>query len=225
MAAVATESTWSLLGADEDIVEDLRALGINVHEPEDPAAMDQTRRDVLASVLLRRMAEEIAEIEQLEQSRAAEIDLTCHRYATQITASLTRVSRLETAVEAIAALTKDAGGYPGKKKSRSVGAGTYGYRSYAAGVELQDEAAYIAWAEEHAPATLRVKPTMSLAQAREYLTESELAGVRREVMKVDVTALIATDPTTLPPGYVPTPAGDDYYAKPLPAAAIAGVHP
>lgn len=223
MSAVAVaESAWSLLGADDDIVADLRELGIDMQDPETPASIDQTRRDVMASVFLRRMAEEIAHREQLERSRDAEVDVIRARYTDQMTASITRIARLETVVEAIASLTKDAGGYPGKKKSRSVGAGTYGYRSYVAGVELQDEAAYIAWAEEHAPATLRVKPTMSLAQAREYLTDQELAGVKREVMKSDVTALIATDPSTLPPGYVAAVAHDDYYAKPLPAAAIAG---
>jgi phage host-nuclease inhibitor protein Gam len=160
------------------------------------------------------------DLEQLEASLRAEIAIITARYDVGIKRGATRYSELNLAVQAIAIHTKEAGGYVGKKKSRDVGAGTYGYKSYAEGVALKDEAAYIAWAEVNAPETLRVKPTMSLETAREYLTETELAGVKREVMKSDVTKLIATDPNTLPPGYEKTPTEDEYYAKPLPLVAL-----
>lgn len=210
------EAAWSLLNVDQEIAEDLRVLGVASAED-----LDQTRRDALASALMRKMAETSHELEQLEASLKAEVAVITARYDAGIKRHATRYSELTIAVQAIAIHTKEAGGYVGKKKSRDVGAGTYGYKSYAAGFALRDEAAYIAWAEQNAPETLRVKPTMTLATAREYLTELELAGVKREVMKSDVTKLIATDPDTLPPGYEKTPADDEYYAKPLPLVAIA----
>ncbi|HEY4307724.1 MAG TPA: host-nuclease inhibitor Gam family protein [Gemmatimonadaceae bacterium] len=210
------EAAFETLMADEDIADDLRTLGATT-----VVDLDQTRRDTLASWLMKEMAQNHAATAQLEASRDSEIQFIAARYAPSLDRLRTRLGELDRAVQAIAAHTKDAQGYVGKKKSRDVGAGTYGFKSYAAGAELKDEPAFIAWAEEHAPSTLRVKPTMSLKQAREYLTTDELAGVKREIMKNDVTKLIATDPNTLPPGYEKTPAVDEYYAKPLPLAAIA----
>lgn len=210
------ETAFNLMNVNDEIAEDLRVLG--VASPDD---LDQTRRDALASALMRKMAETAHENAQLEASLQAEIAIVTARYDNAIKRNAARHSELYLAVQAIGIHTKEAGGFVGKKKSRDVGAGTYGYKSYAAGVELKDDAAYIAWAEANAPETLRVKPTMSLAQAREYLTETELASVKREIMKNDVTKLIATDPETLPPGYEKTPATDEYYAKPLPLVAIA----
>lgn len=184
--------------------------------------LDQAHRDGLASLLMRRQAEALAALTQEKQSRDLEVRMIAHRYEVAITRHVERIAQLEAAVQALAWQTKEANAYTGKKKSRDVGAGTYGYRSYAAAVTCTDEAAYIAWAEGHAPETLRVKVTMPLAEAREYLTRDELASVRREVIKADVAALIATDRAALPPGWVEVPAHDEFYAKPLPAAAIAG---
>lgn len=199
---------------DADITSDMEALGIQA-----AAELDQTRRDALASSLMKRMARETADIAQLEASCAAEIAFIKDRYVPQLNHHQTRLGELRFAVEALAIHTKEADGY-GKKKSRDVGAGSYGYKTAAAGVELKDDVAYLTWAEANAPQTLRVKPTMSLATAREYLSETELAGVKREIMKDDVKKLIATDPAVLPPGYEAVPAHDEYYVKPLPLAAI-----
>lgn len=222
METVAQEiSVWELLATDEDVVEDLRALGVNIHEPESAESLDQTRRDAMASVLMRRQAAEMEAIGQLEQSRDAEIRFIAHRYAPELERRRLQVARLEEAVKAIAWQTKERNGYTGKKKSRDVGAGTYGYRTSSAGVELADEAAFIAWAEEHAPETLRVKPTLTLAVAREYLSETELAAVRREVIKKDACAIAAAR-EDLPAGFVAVAESHDYFAKPLPAAALPG---
>jgi phage host-nuclease inhibitor protein Gam len=184
--------------------------------------LDQTRRDAMASVFMRRLAEELEAIAQLEKSRDLEIQWIVARYATELTARRDRARRLESAAVAVAQYTKDAGGYVGKKKSRAVGAGTYGYRTNSECVELTDEAAYIAFAEQYAPETLRVKPTLTLAQAKEYLTETELAGVKREIVKKEATALAEQHKDELPAGFVKVPETDEFYAKPLPAAATAG---
>jgi phage host-nuclease inhibitor protein Gam len=221
-----TSDVWSLVGMDDDVRSDFAALGVELTDNGQgaPADVDQPHRDAMASSLMRRHAEEQAEIARLQTSQELEVALVNARYEPQLAALRTRQRYLEGAVLAIAERTKDAGGYPGKKKSRDVGAGTYGYRSYAAGVELVDEAAYIAWAEENAPATLRVKLTMTFDYARQYLSLDELEGVKREVVKKDATdvATALPDGASLPPGFKQTVATDSFYAKPLPAAVISG---
>lgn len=207
-----TEAILETFAVDPEIAADLAIIGVT-------DSLDQSQRDALASALMRRMAEETAAIAQLEASLEKERAFIAARYAPQVARHQTRLNELSLAVTGLALHTKEADGY-GKKKSRDVGAGTYGYRTKAAAPELQDADAYLTWAETNAPATLRVKPVMSLATAREYLTEQELMGVRREIMKDDVKKLIATDPAHLPPGYVMAPARDEYFVDPLPLAAI-----
>jgi hypothetical protein len=218
------DSAWTLDGADEELLEDLRALGVDVASPVTVDSFDQTRRDALASVLLRRQAEETEAIAQLERSCQAEIEFIKYRYGAERSKRADRARQLESAIQAIAYQTKVAGGYVGKKKSRDVGAGTYGYKTFAAGVELKDDAAYIAWAEQHAPESLSVKLKMTLSVAREYLSESELASVKREVMVTTAKATAAANVDGLPPGFVAVPESDDFYAKPLPAAAVGGAN-
>lgn len=222
--SAAADSLWEMLALDEEIVADLRAVGINVHEPEVPTSLDQARRDAIASMLLRRQAEEIQAIGDLERSRDAELQFVASRYALQVDRHRSRAAQLDGAVRALAQQTKEAGGYMGKRKSRDVGAGSYGYRSYAGAPELASAEAYIAWAEVHAPDTLRVKITVPLSQAREFLTDAELSSCRREVISVAASAKVAalSEMNELVPGWKWVPAHDDFYAKPLPAAAIAG---
>jgi hypothetical protein len=218
---------WTLLGADEEVADDLRALGVDVGAPFAGLDLDQAHRDAMASMFLRRQAEEIEAIRQLEKSRDLEIQFADQRYGPELDKRRIRARQLEGAALAIAEQTKNAGGYPGKKKSRDVGAGTYGYKTFATCVELTDETAFIPWAEQYAPETLRVKLTMPLSTAREYLTEGELASAKREVIRKAAQELADFvthdgDTSELPPGFVQTPALDQFYSKPLPAAAIAG---
>jgi phage host-nuclease inhibitor protein Gam len=177
---------------------------------------------VLASSLLRRQAMTIAASAQPSASRDAEIQFIVARYAPQLEMHRRWGAELERAVQALAEQTKHESGYVGKKKSRDVGAGTYGYKTYAEGVELQDEATFIAWAEQQAPETLRVTIKLPLKDAREFRTEDELADCKREVIKKDATNLAESLADTLPPGFVKVAASDEFYAKPLPAAAISG---
>lgn len=216
--ATTTPSVWDVLESDEEIVADLQNLGLLVGTTY---PRDQARRDALASILLRRQAEELEAIASAERSRELEVQFIASRYAPELARRRTRVTQIDAAIKAVASETKDAGGYIGRKKSRDVGAGSYGYRTNAAYVELRQEAEYIAWAEQHAPETLRVKPTLTLAQAKEFLSETELANVRREIIKADATKL-AEVAETLPAGFTKVEESHDFYAKPLPAAAIAG---
>lgn len=219
--SVREATVWEMLVSDDDVAEDFRALDIDIHAP---LGSDQARRDAIASMLLRRQAEEIAAIAQLDDSRNAELVFVNSRYLSEIQRRERRSAQLERAVQALAKQTKDEQGYIGKKKSRDVGAGSYGYRTSAPCVELRDEAAYIAWAEANAPETLRVKPILTLSYAKEFLSETELATVRREVVKIAATSLAETLEATiaLPPGFVRVDESHDFFAKPLPAAAIAG---
>lgn len=197
-----------------ELADDLGTLNIT-----DVASFDQARRDAIASRLMTFMAEESSAMEAIEESHTRERELLAHRYDMQIQRHARRFDELRLAVEAIAAATKEAKGFV-KKKSRDVGAGTYGFRTSSAAPALQDEAAYLVWAEDVAPQTLRVKLTMPLARAKEYLTTDELKDVKREIMRTEVTSLIKTDPEHLPPGYVMAPEKDEFFAKPLPLAAI-----
>lgn len=218
--AGAVESPWSVLVADDEIIADLQALGVRGADVS-AAELDQTRRDAVASVFLRRHAEEIAHRAQLEESRDAEIEFIRARYADQMMRSSQRIITLDRAVQAIAAQTRDAGGYVGKKKSRDVGAGTFGYRSYAADIDIIDDAAYLAWAESNAPESVRVALKLTLAEARQYFAVDELRDCKREVVKATAKT-VAEHAPELPPGCQKTPAEDVFYANPLPAAAIAG---
>lgn len=216
---------WSWAAADEDIADDLRRLGVTLPDTIDAATFDQARRDQLASMFLRRAAEEIAEMQQLSSSCAAEMQFVESRYAEQIARCDRRADMLGRAVRAIAANTKEAGGYAGKKKSRDVGAGSYGYKTYTGGPELQDGAAFVEWAKEHARGAVRVKLTLTLEEAGERFTPSELAelSAKYEPMAKAAEAIASAQRAdALPPGFVIAPTVDEYFAKPLPAAAIPG---
>lgn len=222
-----TRIPWSLTGIEEDIEADLQAFGLTINRLDDENAelagesLDQARRDALASMLLRREAEERAALAQAEASRDAEVAFIERRYAAEIWTRRCRAAALNESVAVLAQQTKDAGGYPPKKKSRDVGAGSYGFRSHSESVELQDEQAFIAWAEQHAPELLRVKVTMKLDEAKQYLTETELASTKREIVKAE--AKKRADASAEPvPGYARTAAHDTFYATPLPVAAIHG---
>lgn len=213
-------SLWSIAAADEEIADDLRRLGVELPDQIDGNTLDQTRRDQLAAIFLRRVAEEEAELAQLERSEAAEIEWVRSRYAPERTRRRSRASFLTRAVEAIAENTKEAGGYA-KKKSREVSTGSYGYRSFAGGAVLDDEDAFLAWAETNAPEAVRVTVRDSLEHAQTYCPPDQLATAKREVI-ARVAKEVAETATEMPPGFTSVPDRDQYYAKPLPAAAIAG---
>ena len=223
--------TFRLL-ADDDLVADLAAVGVELRDAVQaepwvgwPAVdvvvtQDPAQADAVASMLLRKMAALDADHAQHTAAYALESEALRARYERRIGPLQTERARLEAWARDLARRQHDAGGF-GKKKSRDVGYGTYGVRTTASRLEVVDEPAFVAWAEAEAPDLLRVTVKLPLAQAREYLTDAELAGVKREVLTKPVQAYVATQatataPVPLPPGVQRTPESIETYAKPEP---------
>jgi phage host-nuclease inhibitor protein Gam len=219
-------SEWTLAASDDDVADDLRALGITFPENVGPDSFDQTQRDTLAASLMRRIAETIAGVEQLEASRDAEVLFVHQRYALETQRLESRIKFLEGVVHSIAEHTKDAHGYVGKKKSRDVSTGTYGYRELSGGPVLEDSAKFIEWAKRQAPGALRVTIRSTYADAREYYSEEFLdRECKPEVVMAAANQVASVIGGELPPGFVIARDVTKYYAKPLPWVAIPGARP
>lgn len=145
---------WLTNDADER--EELAALGISADVTATPD--DQAARDAQASQLLRALGRVEAEIAEREDALEVELRQVRLIYQTQLERLHRRASFLAGAVESLA-LVSDFGP---KKKSRTVGFGTYGTRAKPFSVEIPDEASAVQWLSEHLPSALSTSVTLSV---------------------------------------------------------------
>lgn len=225
------EPTTFELPIDDDLLADLRAVGVELrpvlaHDgeyelPVGTAAVvpdDAARIDAMASVHLRRMAAIDADLQRHHAAFDLELETLKQRYQRRTEPLITELARHEAIVRDLARVQHDRGGF-GKKKSRATGHGTYGVKAVPARLEVADETAFVAFAEKEAPELLRVTLKMPLSMAREYMTDAELEGVRREVLATPVKQAFADVPDTeLPPGVRRTVEELETYARPEPLA-------
>jgi hypothetical protein len=221
VAAELAASPWALPDDDEDIVADLKALGVITDAgTKTPAELEQERLVAVAGFYLDRMGrcdlEAIALNDQRDALLApyrAKIDQIEAFYAGQ----LARVARRRAEYERQATQLAELAQYPGKKKSLDTPFGTLGFRDQSASVELVDESKATAWAVEKRPELVRVTAKLPLTEAREYLSESELAACKQELRwgdlkkTIDVTRDAIAD---LPPGVARIEPRRAYFAKP-----------
>lgn len=209
------------LATDDDLRHDLAAVGVELRlqAPDEQTTVleavvpdDAAQIDAIASTLLRRIAEHDVDIAQHQRAHEMELEVLAARFERRVATQRIARARLEAWVRDLARVQADAGGF-GKKRSRDVGCGTYGVRTIPAKVAVTDADAFVTWAERVAPEMLRVSLKMPLADARQYLTETELAAVRREVFTTPVKDYVKGT-GTLPPGVTQTPETTEAYAKP-----------
>lgn len=213
MTAPAMEA-WSLDGVEDDLRADLEAAGVPLAAPAD---LDQGKRDALAGMLLRAMAQMDAEAHQLTVALQTEIAALQARVARRLDAIGARRATTEAQVRYLARYSDF-----GKKKSRDVGFGVYGSKVKAARLEIADPAAAVAEMERHTPELVRVtlKVTGAVAWAladQKWITPEQLAGAKRDVLVGDVEAYQKAT-GALPAGVVEREAEVTYFAKPEPLA-------
>lgn len=145
---------WLADANDEERAE-LAALGLVADV--DAAPIDQAERDARASQLLRALGAVAAEHAERVAARDHELAHITAIYQPQLDQLQRRARFIEGAIHALA-MESDFG----KKKSRTVGFGTYGRRTTPLKVDVQDEDATLAWAKEHLPEAVRAKATLSV---------------------------------------------------------------
>lgn len=122
-----------------------------------------TAADVIASDLLRRQGEAMAEGARLAEAKAQEIALAtariAMRYDVQIARAQTRAGYYEQGVVAIA---ESIDWSAEKKKSRLVGHGTYGMKREPERVKITDQDKAIAFARTALPSAIKEKVTITV---------------------------------------------------------------
>lgn len=196
-----------LVGIDDDIVSDLRALGIEL-TPDVERDMEESRRQAMVALMFRRVRANTVAIETLEAARALEQTAIDACYERQIAPLAAAVKILLGSIEAVADMTPW-----GKKKSAETPYGTYGVRESAATVECADREALTQWARTNRPALVRVVATLSYVDARERFTEEEMKDLAKlDVAWGDFKKTLALD-DELPPGVLEVPAKRVPFAK------------
>lgn len=202
---------------DDDIRRDLEAIGVELDGGSSVdliARMAASKRHATAALFLRLGAEHEAEIAKLADAKRDEMAIIAAHYDRRIEAERRAVEHFQRIVQEIATIAMESGDF-GKKKSASTPYGEFGVRDKSATVELSDSAALLAHLTAEAPAFVKVKPTLSLEDARERFTDAELADAKLEPAWSLVKAELCRDlGGPLPPGVTLVPASRTAYAKP-----------
>lgn len=151
---------WLTNDAEER--EELAALGIVADVAT--TCDDQAARDAHASSLLRALGRIEAEMAEREAARDAELNQVRNIYLTELERLARRASFVAGAIESLAMVSD----FGPKKKSRTVGFGTYGRRTKPLALEITDDAAALTWATEQLPEAIA---------AAVVLTQSEVMRI------------------------------------------------
>lgn len=204
-----TEDGFALPDLDEELKSDLAAVGIDLSAPRDLA---QEQREAAAAILLRLICKRDEQIANLQRTMELELDLVRNHYARLIAKPKSDRDGFVRHVEMLAELSATLKGF-GKKKSATTPFGSFGIRHSSATVEMQDASALLEHLKTADPTKVKVTATLPLNEAREYLSESELAKTKMEPKWAEVKASL--DPNgTLPPGVAKVPEREVPFAKP-----------
>lgn len=183
-------SSWFTLdGADADLIDDLRSVGVNVgsrHFDETPEGVaegaifelpgEQGASDAAASQMMRLIMADDAELDRITAAMDAEIELITARYRTIADPVSRRRASKASIVEHIAAqaFAPDA-----KKRSRATPYGTFGVRKLPERFEIIDPNSLLAWARLHAPEII-TKP-----EPKERILQKDAEGAVRALYDAD----------------------------------------
>ncbi len=229
MATTGTIGATAWLADDAEILDELRAVGALVEPVTGPEGgtegvriappADAARVDALASVLMGRIARVQAELTAHGRTYDAEHAALQARFARRIEPLDRELKTLGAWVRALAEQQAAAGAW-GKKRSRDTGGGTYGVRTVPAKLEVTDVGALAAELAERAPDLVRVTVKLPLAEARQYLTDAELAEAKRDVPAKPLATWVAEQASApLPSGLRQVPERVEPYFNPLPLVA------
>jgi hypothetical protein len=179
-----------LLDQDEDELDDLASVGIDLNRPMSEAEIDDAMSEIM-----RRMAWYDGQIKQAKEAERLEVERINARYNRRLAPLQTRREE----IEALACLLAQRATFGGKKRSRSVGNGTFGVRATPERVEITDKAVALEWAKSHCPEAVEVQLTEKL----QHKTVAPL-----------VIAYIKTHDGEQPDGFDVHPAGETYYCRP-----------
>jgi phage host-nuclease inhibitor protein Gam len=195
--------SW-LADANEEERAELAALGLIADVESAP--IDQAQRDARASQLLRALGRVEAEIEERKAAQHAEVMQIAAIYERELDRLRRHASFIVGGIHALA-MESDFG----KKKSRTVGFGTYGRRSTPLKVDVQDESATLEWARAHLPEAVRAKTTLTV-DAVMRITDAGLgelvpeSALKWELVKTPITAHVkATGDDEIPGAVVRLP--------------------
>jgi phage host-nuclease inhibitor protein Gam len=186
--------THVLDGIDDDVTQDLAAMGIAL-APNVEAEMDDERRHAMAAVLLRRAGGVGREIEQIEGTMSLELEAIRAHYERQLMPLRTRRQVFLDFVANLAGLVQWK-----KKKSAATPYGSFGVKDRAASVRLADAAAALTWARTNQPDVVRVVVTLPLADAYQYFTDDELAATGKVELEWGKLKAALDAAGALPPG-------------------------
>lgn len=125
--------------------------------------------DAFASRLLRARRSVEGKLEHLRALGKAELDQLRARFDRQAAGLLREAQALEAGLDELSKQVP----YPKGKKSRTVGSGRYGRRLIPQGIEILDEAAFLAWATEKEPGLVKpvLKVQIERANLKAYVKE------------------------------------------------------
>jgi len=205
MEAVAQEHV--LAGIDDDIANDLRAIGVEL-VPDVEKNMDDSHRQAMAAMLFRRVRGIERAITTLREARNIELTGIAECYERQMAPLVAQSARLLGFVEVLAEHTPW-----GKKKSAETPYGTYGVTNKGATVALVDSPRATEWAKANEPQLVRVVATLPLSDAMERFSTEELSQLAKiELQWGELKKTLSPD-GELPPGVQKVDAKIVPYAK------------
>lgn len=207
--ALATEAPFTLDGIDDDIRADLIAVGVDLANPD---RLAQQQREAAAALFLRHICSRDQQIANLQEAMEMEIELVSRHYGRLIAKPKSERESFVRHVEMLAELSALQKGF-GKKKSASTPYGSFGIRHAGATVECIDAAKLLEHLKATDPSKVKVTAVLPLNEARDYLSESELAKTKMEPKWADVKASLNPD-GELPPGVAKVPESEVPFAKP-----------
>lgn len=145
-----------LQNVDEQEYDDLAQLVGQLEGPTGDAEVD-----AVASIGLREMAREQAEIDRYKESCKAELSRIQNRYVALVEPHIRRYDQAEGIVKECASRAQ----FVGKSKSRKVGNGQYGRRTVPEKVKIIDVGKALEWARTNCPAAIKQKTEESVVHA------------------------------------------------------------
>lgn len=196
-----------LAGIDDDLAADLATVGVTLTLGVE-REVGPSQREAMAALLLRRAGGIERAVATLDAACDLELAAIRAHYGRKTAALLAQRDRLVGYVQVIAEVTEWK-----KKKSVETPYGTFGVKDTAPTVRCEDDAALLAWAQEQRPEVVRVTAALSLSEARQFLTDEEIAGHKTAVEWGKLKATLEPD-GALPPGVVKVEGSRTAFAKP-----------
>lgn len=216
--AVTPTESFVLPDIDDDLRADFAAIGIDLSiDPQDGAAddfaaLEQAKREALAAMLLRRVAQRDRELEAAQSAFELEVQILTQHYDRRMAGARRDREACIRFVEHLALLSAEQGGF-GRKKSADTPWGTFGIRERGASVECTDKDALIKHYAQTNPLLVSVTAKLPLSRAKLLMSEGEIAAAKVEPVWNAIKKTL--DPNgTLPPGVVKVEPMRVAYAEP-----------